>query len=505
MLTELFAGFATVLTDPSALLWCLIGITIGTLVGALPGIGPVSGLSMLLPLTFQLDKLDALILLMSVFLGCKFGGRITSILMNVPGDADALVSTFDGYPLARQGRAGYALTLSAIAAFIGGTFGILGMVFFTNLLAKFALVFGPAEYFSLMVFAMIATCGLMQKNPLKPVISMFLGLMLATIGLDSVTGEQRLTFGVVNLWDGIDYTVIGIGMFGLSEALIRLEQGRNLNSQITFGYSSLFPKIHEVISNVAAMIRGSVIGFLIGVLPGMGGILATFLSYNAEKKVSKHPEKFGTGVPQGLSAPEAAVSAGVGGDIITTFALGIPGSGSAAILLGGLMMVGLQPGPLLFKNSGDIVWAAFAGLFIANILLLIMNTLFVPVFAKLIQKVDAYIVPLITVLCFVGVYTLNFSLFDVGLMIFFGVFGYIMEKNGFPLVPLFLGVILGPDIEKNLRQALSISKGDFSIFFVNPISLFFIIITIAILLSPMIKLLIINLKESFTKNSYLEN
>jgi putative tricarboxylic transport membrane protein len=483
---ELVDGFVTMFSNPMVLVWCLIGITVGTLVGALPGVGPVTGMAVLLPLTFSLDQLSALVLLMSVYNGAMYGGRITSILVNVPGDAGAVVTCFDGYPLARQGRAGYALTLSAVASFIGGMVGFVGLVFLTTYLAKLAIIFGPTEYFALMLFALLATCGLTQKRPFKSIVATFFGVLISTIGLDSVSGAQRLTFNMVHLWDGVDLAVLAIGIFGLSETLLRLEEGKAIKSseETKFTYGSLFPKVSEVLSNGWAMVRGSLIGFFVGVLPGAGSVLATFLAYSAEKKLSKHPEKFGTGVPQGLSSPEAANNSSVGGALIPTFALGIPGSGSTAILLGGLMMVGLQPGPLLFQNSGDVVWAAFAGFFVANVLLLFMNTAFVPGFTYLIQKADPYMVPLIASLCFVGVYMVNFNLFDVGVMIIFGLIGYFLRKAQFPLAPLFLGFILGPMIEKSMRQALSISIGDFSIFFVKPISLFFLILTVLVFLAP---------------------
>lgn len=488
MLTELFDGFATLLTSPEAMLWCLIGITLGTIIGALPGLGPITGMALLLPLTFQMDQLSALILLMSIYLGTMYGGRISSILINVPGDGGAIVTTFDGYPLARKGRAGYALTLSAIASFVGGLFGFIGMVFLTTVLARMALVFGPEDYFSLILFTLIAACGLTQKNPIKPLIATFLGLLLASIGVDAVTGEERLTFGLVGLWDGINIAVVGIGLFGVSEALFRLEEKvttEKMKTKLTF--SSLFPKVSEVVSNIGSMIRGSVIGFIVGVLPGTGALLSTFMSYSVEKKLSKNPEEFGKGAPAGLSGPEASNNASVGGALIPTFGLGIPGSAAAAILMGGLLMIGLQPGPLLFENSSTIVWASFAGFFIANVLLLIMNVAFVPAFAILIQKIEKYLIPFIAAFCFIGVYMINNSLFDVGVMIVFGVLGFFLRKANFPLAPFFFAFILGPMLEENLRKAILASTGDMTVFLTSPISLFFLVITAVILLLPFVR------------------
>lgn len=486
-MSDLLNGFATVVSSPEALLWCLIGVTIGTLIGALPGLGPITGIALLLPLTFQIDQLSALILLMSVYLGTMYGGRISSILINVPGDGGAIVTTFDGYPLARQGRAGYALTLSAIASFIGGIVGFIGMVLLTSILARLALVFGPAEYFSLILFTLIAACGLTTNKPLKPLIATTFGLLISTIGSDPVAGSDRLTFGLVELWDGINIAVVGIGLFGISETLFRLEEKRTSDKKNKFEFSSLFPKISEIISNIGAMVRGSFIGFFVGVLPGSGALLSTFLSYSTEKKLSKTPEMFGKGAPQGLSGPEASNNASVGGALIPTFGLGIPGSASAAVLMGGLLMVGLQPGPLLFENSSDIVWASFAGFFIANVLLLVLNTAFVPIFAYLIQKLEPYLTPLIASFCFVGVYMINHRLFDIGIMLVFGILGYFLRKAHIPLAPFLFAIILGPMLESNLREALLTTTGDISIFFTRPISLFFLIVTVITIGWPMLK------------------
>ncbi len=488
MLTELFDGFGTLLTNPDAMLWCLIGVTLGTIIGALPGLGPITGMALLLPLTFQMDQLSALILLMSIYLGTMYGGRISAILINVPGDSGAIVTTFDGYPLARKGRAGYALTLSAIASFVGGVFGFIGMVFLTTVLAKLALVFGPEDYFSLILFTLIAACGLTQKNPIKPLIATFLGLLLASIGSDAVTGEQRLTFGLVELWDGINIAVVGIGLFGISEVLFRLEEkvsAEQIKTKLSF--SSLFPKVSEVIGNIGAMIRGSVIGFIVGILPGTGALLSTFMSYSVEKKISKNPEEFGKGAPTGLSGPEASNNASVGGALIPTFGLGIPGSAAAAILMGGLLMVGMQPGPLLFQNSSAIVWASFAGFFVANVLLLIMNVAFVPVFAIIIEKIERFLIPFIAAFCFIGVYMINNSLFDIGVMIIFGILGFFLRKANFPLAPFFFAFILGPMLEENLRKAILASTGDLTVFFTSPLSLVFLFMTAVILLFPHVR------------------
>lgn len=484
---DLLVGFMTIM-QPEFLLWCLIGITLGTLAGALPGVGPVTGIAILLPITYGMHPISALLLLMGIYQGAMFGGRISSILLNVPGDAAAVVTTFDGYPLTKKGKAGYALTLSAFASFIGGIIGFTGLVFLTAPITNMALMFGASEYFALMVFALIATGGLTEKKPFKPIVATLLGLLIASIGVDPIAGTERFTFGFLELWKGIDFVVVAVGIFGLSEVFIRMEQKvdfKKVKNKIPF--ADLFPKISELLKDSWTIVRSSVLGFVIGVLPGAGATIATFMTYSMEKKLAKNPEEFGKGASKGVSGPEAANNATVGGALIPLFSLGIPGSGTTAILLGALMMLGLQPGPMMFEKSGDIVWAAIAGLFLANFLLLILNTAFVPIFAIMIQKTEKYLGPAIACLCIIGTYMLNNSMFDVGLMIFFGVFGYFLRKFEFPLAPLVLAVILGPILEENFRQSLIMSNNAFSVFLTRPISLVLLIISIIILLLPIVR------------------
>ncbi|MDS9470923.1 tripartite tricarboxylate transporter permease [Sporosarcina pasteurii] len=490
MIQELISGFATIM-QPEHLFWCVVGITLGTLVGALPGVGPVTGIAILLPITFGMNPISALLLLMGIYQGSMYGGRISSVLLNVPGDSAAVVTTFDGYPLTQQGRAGYALTLSAVASFIGGVIGFIGLVFLAGPITGVALKFGAPEYFALMVFALIATSGLTEKKPFKPIVVMLLGLLIASVGVDPVAGTERFTFGVLALWKGINFVVVAVGLFGLSEVFVRMEERIDLQEvRKKIPFSDLFPKVSELIKDSWAMIRGSILGFFIGVLPGAGATIATFLTYDMEKKLSKEPEKFGKGASKGLSGPEAANNATVGGALIPLFSLGIPGSGTTAILLGALMMLGLQPGPLMFETSGNIIWAAIAGLFLANVLLLILNTAFVPLFAIAVQKAEPYLGPIIAAFCIIGAYMLNNSLFDVGLMITFGILGYILRKFGFPLAPLVLAVILGPILEDNFRQSLMMSGNEISIFYTRPITLTIFIITLIIVMLPIVRKLL---------------
>jgi putative tricarboxylic transport membrane protein len=485
-LQNLLQGFTAIL-NWEVIFWCFLGVTVGTLVGTLPGLGPTTGIAVLLPLSFKLDSLSALMLLMGIYQGVMYGGRISSILINVPGEAAAVVSAFDGYPMAKQGKAGYALALSAIASFFGGTIGFIGLVFLTPYIANWALFFGPVEYFALVLFALISMCGTGQ-NLLKGLITIGLGLVLSMVGGDPIESVNRLTFGMVELWDGISFVVVAIGLFGISEVLINLESSSNSEGfQGKLPYRDLFPRLKQMINNAGSIFRGSVIGFIVGVLPGAGSTIATFISYDVEKKLSKNPEKFGSGVDQGLSAPEAANNASIGGALVPLFSMGIPGSGTTAILLGALIILGLQPGPLMFERSGDLIWATIAGLMFANLLLLILNTAFVPAFTTLIQKALPYLNPLIAALCIIGTYLFRNSFFDVGLMIIFGILGYFMKKYEFPLAVLILSLVLGEMLEVNFRQALLISQNDLSIFFTRPISLIFILLSIGILLYPFIK------------------
>lgn len=486
-LQSLLIGFVDIL-DFEVFLWSLIGIILGTLIGALPGLGSMAGISILLPLSFTLEPLSALMLLMGIYQGSMYGGRITAILLNVPGESSDVVATFDGYPLTKQGKAGYALGISAIASFIGGMIGFIGLVFLTTYIAQWALSFSSPEYFALMLFALLATSGLGGGSLLKGLIAISLGLLVSLIGTDVIQGVQRLTYGYVELWDGINFIVVAVGIFGLSEVLLLMEstaKKEDISSKIPF--KDLFPKISDIIRNLGAILRGAITGFLIGVLPGAGSTIATFISYNLEKKVSKTPEKFGTGVDKGLSSPEACNNATIGGALIPLFSLGIPGSGTTAVLLGALIMLGLQPGPLMFEKSGDIIWACIAGLMVANVLLLILNTAFVPLFTVMIEKLKPYLTSLVGIFCFFGIYMLNYNLFEVGLMILFGVIGYFFRKYHFPLAPMVLAVVLGPMIESGYRQSMIMSKNSLSIFFTRPISLTLMILTILILLIPMFR------------------
>lgn len=469
-LASLMQGFADVSTF-DALVWSIVGVLLGTIIGALPGLGPVAGIAILLPLSFTLDTISALVLLMAIYQGSMYGGRISSILINVPGEPSAVVTTFDGYPLTRQGRAGYALSLSAIASFVGGMIGFVGLVFLMPYLSAWGLRFGPPEMFALMLFALIATSGFGQDDLLKGLVSLGLGLVVAVIGMDTISGDIRTSYGTFQLWDGVSFVAIAVGLFGVSEALsLVLERSRPEEKLPDISLRELVPSMRDLGRNAGSITRGSLIGYLVGVLPGAGATVATFISYTVEKKVSRNPEKFGHGAEQGLSGPEAANNASIGGALVPLFTLGIPSSAITAVLLGALITVGLQPGPRMLETSGDVIWAIIAGLFLANVMLLVLNTAFVPVFTVLIRWVQPYLISFIAVLCIIGVYFDNFSFFDVGVMLVFGVIGYFMRLFRYPLSPLILAVVLGPMLESSLRQSLLLSANSPEIFLTRPIA-----------------------------------
>ncbi|RBM14666.1 tripartite tricarboxylate transporter TctA [Prauserella sp. PE36] len=485
-LTLLSGGLTAILSDPATLAWCALGVTIGTVVGALPGIGTVTTMAVLLPLTFGLSPVSALVLLVAIYLGGMFGGRISSILLNIPGDASSVVSTFDGYPLARQGRVGYALTLSAVASFVGGLIGFAGLALLAAVLAKAAILFGPAEYFLLVCLVLLLTSGISNATRSKAIAAVSLGVIISTVGLDRITGDERFTWGIVDLWDGADLVVVAIGIFGLSEVIVRVRDGGRIDSSGKLPLRSLFPPVPTVTRYAPSMARGGLIGFLIGIFPGAGASMATFIAYAAEKTLGKDRETFGKGNPRGLAAPEAADNASVGGALIPTLSLGIPGSASGAMILGGLVMVGLQPGPELFTKSADIVWAVIAAVLVANVLLLVLNTVLVPFFATALRVISPYLTVFIVSLCFVGVYSLRGNFFDVLLMVAFGLIGYLMRRSGYPLTSLLLGVVLGPMLEDNLRRALLLSRGDWSVFWSSPVTVILlttIVVAVAALLA----------------------
>lgn len=469
-LAYLAHGFEIAL-QPQNLLIALIGAFIGTIVGLLPGLGPINGVALLLPFAFALGlpPESALILLAAVYLGCEYGGRISAILINVPGDAAAIMSTLDGYPLAKQGKAGIALSLSAASSFIGSMVATIGIVLFAPLLAKWAIVFGPAEYFVLMVFALTCLSGLISDQPVKTGVSALIGLGLATVGVDAVTGVYRFTFDSVNLSDGIQFTTIVIGFFSISEILIMLEQTTMGQKALSQGKRTLF-NFKEFMFSLGSVIRSSFLGFIVGILPGAGATIASAMAYTSERKIAGKDNKFGEGDLRGIAAPEAANNASACGSFVPMLTLGVPGSGTTAVMLGALTLYNITPGPQLFTEQPTIVWGLIASLFIGNVILLVMNIPLVGFFAKLLTIPNYILIPAIATVSFVGVYAIHSTVFDLVLMVVLGIFGYFLRKMNFPLSALILGFVLGELMESSLRRALSISHGDLSILFNGPIT-----------------------------------
>ena len=470
-LQYLAQGFGVALT-PTNLLVAAIGALIGTIVGMLPGLGPINGVALLMPLAFalKLPAHTALILLTAVYIGCEFGGRISSILLNVPGDAGAIMTAIDGNPMARSGRGGVALSISAWASFVGSTIATAGIVLFAPLLARWALAFGPAEYFALMCFAFACITGLMGNEPLKAVVAAALGLTLSTVGLDSNSGIYRFTGDNVHLSDGIQFIVVVIGLFSVSEILVMLEHQANTSGLIrTVGRVMFNGK--EFFMTGWTIVRSSVIGFVVGVLPGAGATIASAMAYSVEKRLNDKDGTFGTGDIRGVSAPEAANNASANGSFIPMLTLGVPGSGTTAVMVGALSLYNITPGPALFTQQPELVWGLIASMFVSNFLLLIINIPLVGVFTRLLLVPNWLLVPGILAISAVGVYSIHATTFDLLMMGVLGIVGFGLRKAGIPMAPLILGFVLGDLMEQNLRRALSITNGELSILWGSPISI----------------------------------
>lgn len=485
VLAGLSQGFAVAL-DPYNLLYVFIGCFSGTLIGALPGIGPINGVAILLPIAYSvgLPPESALILLAGIYYGAEYGGRVSSILLNVPGDAGAVFTTLDGNPMAKKGEAGRALSLSAIASFIGGTIAVVLMTLFGPLLASVAVTFNPSDYVALMVFAFTCLSSLVGKNPVKTLLATIMGLMIASIGIDANTGVARFTFGIPDILAGIDFLVIVIGLFGMGELISLVEQ------QVTGRLSVLpvgktFVSLKDLSYVKWTILRSSLLGFFIGVLPGTGASVASAVAYGTEKKLAgKEGETFGTGNIRGLAAPESANNASAGGAMVPMLTLGIPGSGTTAILLGALLLFNVTPGPLMFQQRPEIAWGLIASMYIGNLALLVINLPLVGLFARLLTIPQKYLSPLIAVLAFIGVYSVVGNPFDLYMIIGLGVFGWLLRKLGFSLAPVILGVVLGNLLEDNLRRALSISGGDWWILLQSGRSIALYILALAIIFVP---------------------
>lgn len=485
-LAQLAHGFSLAVT-PLNLAVAAVGSFLGTLIGALPGLGPINGVAILLPIAYamKLPAATALILLAAVYYGCEYGGRISSILLNVPGDAGAIMTGLDGHPLALKGLAGPALSISGWSSFVGAMVAFAGIVALGPLLATWALLFGPAEYFALMVFAFACLASMVGSRPFKTLLGATIGLALATVGVDAGTGVYRYTFDNVHLADGIPFLVVVIGLFSVSEMLILLEQTHAGQQMIRVSGRLIFT-FTELRFTWWSTLRASVIGFLVGVLPGAGASIASAVTYMTEKRLLDRDGTFGNGDLRGLAAPEAANNAAAGGALVPMLTLGVPGSGITAILLGALTLYDITPGPLLFTQHSDLVWSLIASMLVANVMLLVMNLPLVGIFVRLIALPYWLLVPGIAAISFVGVYSVHGTTFDLLMMIALGVLAYVLRKFDVALAPVILGFVLGDIMEQELRRALSISGGDWTILFHGPISVGLWIVAAAMLFAPLV-------------------
>ena len=486
---ELFAnlaqGFSVALTW-STLILAVSGCFAGTVIGSLPGLGPSNGVAILIPLAFTLglDATEALVLMTSVYYGAMYGGRISSILLNIPGDEPALMTTLDGYPMAQKGRAGDALVLSGVASFVGAFLATIGLMLLAPLLAQIAYMFGPAEYFALYMLAFCTLGGLASSNQIKAALAAAIGLGIAMIGLDNSTGLPRLTFGELHLMDGVDFLVAIVGLFAVSEVFVFIES-HGKDSAIGIKLDRITIPWRDIAHSFKAMLRATVIGFFAGVLPGAGASLGSFLAYMAEKSIAKDKDTFGKGNPRGVAAPEAGNNAAAGGALVPMLTLGVPGSGTTAVLLALLLTLNITPGPLLFEERPEVVWGLIASLLIANFVLLLMNVPMVRLFVKILSVPPWILLPGITMVAFGGIYSLSGSSHDLVLMLLFGIFGYLCRKLGIPTVPIILGILLGNNMEDNLRRAMVISNGEWSYLFSSSISIGLWVAAIGGFVAPM--------------------
>ncbi|MEI7671056.1 MAG: tripartite tricarboxylate transporter permease [Deltaproteobacteria bacterium] len=484
VIQNLFMGFSIALTAQNLLL-AFIGSLLGTLIGVLPGIGPAAGCAMLIPLTFQMGPTGAIILLTSLFYGTQYGGTITSVLMNVPGEAASAITCLDGYAMAKQGRAGVALSIAAIGSFIGGTFATIALVFAAGPLTRWALEFGPVEFFALIMLGISMLTGLAGKSVIKALMMGVFGLALAMIGIDPIRGSPRFTFDRVELMDGIGFVPVIMGLFGLAEILENAEQP--FAQMVLARMSTLIPTRQDIRDSVGPILRGSFIGTALGLVPGITNSASSFLAYVAEKKASKHPELFGTGMIAGVAGPETANNAHANGALIPLFTLGIPSSPTIAVIMGAFMMHGLIPGPLLFKEHAEVAWGVIASFYVGNVILLILNLPLIGIWVKILKIPYGILCGVIMAFMILGAYSVSSSAFDVAVMLLFGVVGYLLRKFDFPLAPIVLTLILGPLMERSLRQSLEISQGSFGIFFSSPIATVLLALAVLFLIAPAFK------------------
>jgi putative tricarboxylic transport membrane protein len=482
-LEGLVYGFGVALT-PANLFACFVGVLVGTIVGMLPGIGPVGAMALLLPSTFVLSPTTALIMLAGIYYGSMYGGSTTSILVNVPGEAASVVTAIDGYQMARQGRAGAALAVSAAGSFIAGSLGVLGIVLFAGWLAEAALQFGPPEYFALSVAGLAVLSRLTGGSVLVSLVMVGFGLAIGTVGMEPISGYRRFTFGSVQLSQGLELVPIIMGLYGVAEVLVLAEQGLRRSRIVPVALREMFPTREEWRRSSWPIARGSVLGFLTGLVPGPATVLATFLAYTVERRVSKTPERFGTGAIEGVAGPEAANNGATAGAMVPLLSLGIPFSPATAILLGALVIHGIQPGPMFITNQPAVFWGVVASMYIGNFLLLILNLPLVGVFVSILRLPQPMLSTFVLLLCLVGAFSLSNSMLDLWVLVATGLLGYVFRKLSIDPAPLIVAVVLGPVMEKTLRQTLFMAHGDWRLLVFRPISLTLFVIGALVLLGP---------------------
>lgn len=488
---HLFAGFG-IATTAANLFYCLLGAIAGTLVGILPGLGPIAGIALLIPVTFGLSPTSAIIMLAGIYYGAMYGGSTTSILLNVPGETASVITCIDGYQMAQKGRAGPALAICAIGSYVAGTLAIFGMVFLAPPLAEAALAFGPPEYFSLMVCGFIVLSNVTGTSLLKSLMMAVVGLIIGTVGLDPVTGEYRFTFGSTYLLSGIEFVAVAIGLFGIAEVLSNVDQPLEILEQkvIVPRFRDLYPSLQDLKTSIGAILRGAGIGFGVGLVPGPAPVIATYASYMVEKKISKHPEEFGKGAIEGVAGPESANNSACQSAFIPLFVLGIPFAPPTAILLGALMIHGVVPGPMMMSEHPDVFWGVIASMYIGNFILLLLNLPFVPFFANILRIPKKILLPLVMLFCITGQFTVNNSIDDIWLMLLFGALGFVMRKWAYEGAPLLLALVLGPKLEVAFRQSLMLSHGSFWTFVERPFSLVFLLATLIFLCVPAVQFML---------------
>lgn len=481
---------------PGNLIACMIGVLLGTLVGVLPGIDTVSAIALLLPFSYSMNSTAALIMFAGIYYGSKYGGSTTSILMNVPGEAASVVTCMDGYPMAQKGRGGAALTISAIGSFIAGTIGVLGLTLFAPLLAQLALHFGPPEYFALALVGLITLTKLTGTSILKSALMAVIGIMLGTMGLDSLFGISRFTFGISELDKGFDLSIVAMGVFGIGEILTVMTYQNKQPSVPDLDFRDLYPTKEELSRSIAPMLRGGLIGFIIGLLPGPAATISSFASYALEKRCSKNQAEFGHGAIEGVAGPESANNSAVSATMIPLLTLGLPFCGGTAILLSGFIMHGITPGPSLITQRPDLFWGLIASMYIGNLLLLIINLPLIGIFVRLLKVPINVLMPLVTALTLTGAYAINNSIFDLMWIVFFGIIGFFLNRTGLAPAPLIIGIVIGPELERGLIQGLIISNGSIWELFTRPIS--------GTILALGLTFLLYNLMSYFSQSSYFK-